>query len=58
MRTEVRFVSASDDTVYEIDLPHIPEGTLIRTPNKEGRVHTSGIDISIPGRPKQVLWVK
>lgn len=59
MKTEVKLIRGTRETVYEVDLPHIPEGATIHTPEKSHcRVALSSIDISLVSGPTQILVVR
>lgn len=61
MKTEVKLQRGTRETVYEVDLPLIPEGHTILTPASPEiwtRVTLSYVDISSAGGPVQVVVVK
>lgn len=59
MKTIVKLVRQTRETVYEVDLPFVPEGALVRTPEAAStRVVVSAIDIAPASGPVQTLVVQ
>lgn len=59
MKTIVKLMRQSRETVYEVDLPFVPEGALLRTPESaSSRVVLSAIDIAPADGPVQTLVVQ
>jgi hypothetical protein len=58
VKTIVKLQRQTRETVYEVDLPFIPEGALLRTPESTStRVVMSAIDIAPANGPVQTLVV-
>lgn len=59
MKTEVKLQRGTRETVYEVDLPLIPEGHTLSVPDAEWcRVIGSYVDIRRASGPIQVVFVQ